>query len=53
MAEAVNRLVADADLRTQLGTAGKAYISAHYTVARSVQELLAVYEWVLNVIPPA
>jgi glycosyltransferase involved in cell wall biosynthesis len=48
MAEAIQLLVSNAALRARIGKAGKAYVSEHYTVDRSVQELKAVYEGVLS-----
>lgn len=47
MAEAIERLVHDPALRKKMGTAGNAYVSTHYTVDRSVQELKAVYRQLL------
>jgi len=43
MAEAITTLVDSPALRQKLGAAGQAYISQHYTVERSVAEMLAVY----------
>ncbi|MEZ4985936.1 MAG: glycosyltransferase family 4 protein [Saprospiraceae bacterium] len=47
MAKAIEQLATDPTFRQQLGKAGQAYISTHYTVARSVQEMKAVYEKVI------
>ena len=49
MADAIQRLANSKDLRTRMGTAGKAYIEANYSVERSVQEMKALYhELLLN-----
>lgn len=43
MAIALEKLGASADLRQEIGLAGQQYISTHYTVERSVQEMKALY----------
>ncbi len=48
MADALNLLGNDPKLRQKMGLAGKNYISTHYTVERSVQEMKAVYEGLLK-----
>lgn len=48
MAEAINTLVDDPELRAKMGAAGKAYVQENYTVKRSVRELMAVYEGLLE-----
>jgi glycosyltransferase involved in cell wall biosynthesis len=48
MAEAIRQLVEDQTLRKQLGAAGRAYIAQHYTVERSVKEMLSVYQDLLK-----
>jgi glycosyltransferase involved in cell wall biosynthesis len=48
MAEAIQQLVGSISLRATLGAAGRAYIETHYTVERSVAEMLAVYREVLH-----
>ena len=48
MADAIQQLVNDADLRARMGEAGKAYISANYTVERSVEEMKALYKTLLT-----
>jgi len=48
MADALNLLANNQDLREKMGFAGQAYIRTHYTVDRSVMELKEVYENLLN-----
>lgn len=48
MADALNQLAQSKELRQQMGAAGKQYISTHYSVDRSVQELKKVYEDLLK-----
>lgn len=48
MADALNLLGNNKDLRQKMGMAGQAYISTHYTVDRSVKEMKTVYEALLN-----
>jgi glycosyltransferase involved in cell wall biosynthesis len=43
LAEALKRLLADADLRTRLGQRGRAMAEAEFGVARVIEETLAVY----------
>ncbi len=47
MADALQKLGGDTALREQIGLAGQQYISTHYTVERSVQEMKAVYKALL------
>lgn len=47
MAQAIRQLSTSAELRQQLGAAGQHYIGQHYTVARSVAELMAVYQFLV------
>ncbi len=44
LAKAITSLAENADLRQEMGAAGKNYISEHYTVERSVGEMKALYE---------
>lgn len=48
MAKAINKLVDQPELRAKIGPAGKAYVQEHYTVERSVKELMKVYESLLE-----
>lgn len=48
MAQALQKLGKNKTLREQLGLAGQQYISTHYTVERSVQEMKAVYASLLD-----
>lgn len=48
MADAIQQLVSDADLRQLMGSAGKAYIQVNYSVDRSVQEMKALYEELIS-----
>jgi glycosyltransferase involved in cell wall biosynthesis len=47
MARAITQLATDPALRERLGPAGRAYISTHYNVERSVREMKAFYEGLL------
>ena len=48
MAVAINSLVDNPDYRKKIGAAGQVYIQENYTVERSVKELMAVYERLLD-----
>jgi rhamnosyl/mannosyltransferase len=48
LAEAINRLLADDQLRRSLGQAGLARVSREFTVERLVARVQAVYDWVLS-----
>jgi glycosyltransferase involved in cell wall biosynthesis len=44
LADAICRLLADADLRQRLGETGRERVVANFTAERVVQETMAVYE---------
>jgi rhamnosyl/mannosyltransferase len=47
LAGAVNRLLADEQMRNRMGMAGQARVAAHFTQARMLADIEAVYERVL------
>jgi rhamnosyl/mannosyltransferase len=44
LAEAINRLLADVDLRRQMGQAGQERVLREFTVGKMVERVTAVYE---------
>jgi glycosyltransferase involved in cell wall biosynthesis len=52
LAEAIVRLLADRELRTRLGAAGRARVEEAFSADRMVRETLAVYEDLLRHPPP-
>ncbi len=51
LAGAINRLLADPALRARMGAAGQARVAAHFTQARMLAEIEAVYARVLDSAP--
>lgn len=46
--EALQRLAESPELRARLGPAGKAYVTEHYSAAKTVGDLDAAYRWILG-----